>query len=181
MKKDLPEIIERKLLTEEELKNKVAELGAQITKDYKDVKEDIIVVCLLKGSIIFTADLCREIKLPLKLDFMGVSSYGDGTTSSREVKIVKELDERIHDKHLLIVEDIIDTGRTLKKIKEILQDRGVKSIKICTLLDKPSRREVEVEVDYVGFEIPDEFVVGYGLDFAQNHRALPYIGIVKQG
>ncbi len=179
MEKDLMKLIEKKLLTEEELKARVKELGAQITVDYKNEKEELIVICLLRGSVIFTSDLCREINLPLKMDFMGVSSYGDSTTSSREIKITKELDENILNKNVLVVEDIIDTGRTLKKIKELLQERGVKSLKICTLLDKPSRREVEVDVEYVGFEIPDKFVVGYGLDFAQNYRALPYIGIVK--
>lgn len=179
MDKKLESLIESKLLTEEQLKNRVMELGAQITKDYENVEEDLIILCLLRGSLIFTADLCREIKLPLKMDFMGVSSYGDGAVSTREVKIVKDLDETIKNKHVIIVEDIIDTGRTLKKIKEVLESRGPKSVKICTLLDKPSRREVEVDVDYAGFEIPDKFVVGYGLDYAQNYRALPYIGIVK--
>lgn len=177
--KRLEDLIARKLLTEEQLRGKVQELGARITADYKGFQEEIIFICLLRGSIIFTADLCRAVKLPAKLEFMSVSSYGDSNISSREVKIVKDIEDTIMDKHVIIIEDIIDTGRTLKKIKEILLTREPKSLKICTLLDKPTRREVQVDVDYVGFEIPDEFVVGYGLDYAQNYRTLPYVGVVK--
>lgn len=178
MKKSWEAGICRKMITEDEIKNRILELGKQITTDYADKEEDLIVVCLLKGSIIFMADLCREIKLPLRMDFMSVSSYGDEFESSREVKINKELDEKIMGKHVIIVEDIIDTGRTLNKIKDILGTRDPKSLKIVTLLDKPSRREIEVEVDYVGFTIEDEFVLGYGLDFRQEYRNVPYIGVM---
>ncbi|MGL4403768.1 MAG: hypoxanthine phosphoribosyltransferase [Fusobacteriaceae bacterium] len=178
MKKSWEAGICKKMITEYEIKVRVAELGKQITADYMDKKEDLIVVCLLKGSVIFMADLCREIKLPLKMDFMAVSSYGDEMESSREVKINKELDEKIMGKHVIILEDIIDTGRTLAKIKEILGTRDPLSLKIVTLLDKPSRRELEVKVDYVGFTIEDEFVLGYGLDFKQEYRNVPYVGVM---
>ncbi|MBP6322407.1 MAG: hypoxanthine phosphoribosyltransferase, partial [Fusobacteriaceae bacterium] len=127
---------------------------------------------------LFMADLCREIKLPLKMDFMSVSSYGDEFESSREVKIMKELDESIMDKHVLIIEDIVDTGRTLEKVKQILLNREPKSFKVCTLLDKPSRREAEIVPDYIGFTIPDEFVLGYGLDFKQEYRNIPYVAVM---
>ncbi|MGL5055697.1 MAG: hypoxanthine phosphoribosyltransferase [Fusobacteriaceae bacterium] len=178
MKKHWEYGISKKLITEEQLKARIIELGAQITEDYKNEKEDIILVCLLKGSIMFMADLCREIKLPIKFDFMSVSSYGDEFESSREVKIVKELDEHILDKHVIIVEDIVDTGRTLQKVKQILINREPKSFKICTLLDKPSRRETEIVPDYIGFTIPDEFVLGYGLDFKQEYRNIPYVAVM---
>ena len=178
MKKHWEEGISRKLMAEEQLKARIVELGAQITEDYKNEKEDLILVCLLKGSILFMADLCREIKLPLKMDFMSVSSYGDEFESSREVKIMKELDESIMDKHVLIIEDIVDTGRTLEKVKQILLNREPKSFKVCTLLDKPSRREAEIVPDYIGFTIPDEFVLGYGLDFKQEYRNIPYVAVM---
>ncbi|MGL4534096.1 MAG: hypoxanthine phosphoribosyltransferase [Fusobacteriaceae bacterium] len=178
MKKSWDTGICKQLITEEQIKERVKQLGAQITEDYKNFQEDLVVVCLLRGSIIFMSDLCREIKLPLKMDFMAVSSYGDELESSREVKINKELDEQIMGKNVLVIEDIIDTGRTLRKISDILATRDPKSLKIVTLLDKPSRREVEVLVDYVGFEIPDEFVLGYGLDFKQEYRNIPYIAVM---
>lgn len=168
----------RKLITEEEISNKVKELGVQITKDFKDKEDELLVVCLLKGSIVFMADLCREIKLPLKMDFMSVSSYGDEMETSREVKILKDLDENIMGKDVIVVEDIIDSGLTLKKVLKILGNRSPKSISLCTLLNKPARREAEVEVQYVGFEIENEFVLGYGLDFKQEYRNLPYIGVM---
>lgn len=180
MRKSINAGISKILLSKEDIKKRVEELGAQITKDYSEVPEEIILVCLLRGSSIFMADLAREIGLSVKLDFMSVSSYGDAKVSSTEVKILKELDEQIMDKHVIVVEDIIDTGRTLRKIKDVLSTRNPKTLKICTLLDKPSRREVEVEVDYVGFSIPDEFVIGYGLDYRQEGRNLPYIGIVGE-
>ena len=170
--------ISTKMLTEEQIAARVAELGAQITKDFKEVEEDIIVVCLLKGSIIFMADLCRKIELPLKMDFMTVSSYGNSMTSSRDVKIKKDIEDCIKGKDVLIVEDLIDTGFTLSKVVEILKIREPKSLSICTLLDKPARREANVEVEFSGFQIPDEFVVGYGIDYAEKHRELPFIGKV---
>jgi len=166
------------MFTEEELALRVKELGEEITKDFKDVEEEIIVVCLLKGSVLFMADLCRSIKLPLKMDFMTVSSYGNEFVSTREVKIKKDLDENIMNKHVIVVEDIVDSGNTLKTVLKMLGNRGPKSVSLCTLLNKPSRREVEVEVQYVGFEIPDEFVLGYGLDYLQEYRNIPYIGVM---
>lgn len=165
------------LIPETDIRNKVKELGEIITKEYKN--EELIVVGLLRGSVIFMADLIREMKISLKIDFMTVSSYGDGKTSSREVKILQDLSENIMGKNILIVEDIIDSGLTLNKVIEILKTREPKSIKLAAFLNKPSRREVNVEVDYIGYNIPDEFVVGYGLDFAQKYRNLPYVGILK--
>jgi len=167
-----------KMYTEEQLSARIAELGAQITEDFKDKEEDIIVICILKGSILFMADLCRKIELPLKMDFMSVSSYGDDFISSREVKIVKDLDENIMGKHVIVVEDIIDSGLTLKKIMKMLGNRDPKSISLCTLLNKPARREANIHVEYVGYEIADEFVLGYGLDFKQEYRNLPYVAIM---
>ncbi len=165
------------LIHEDDIRKKVKELGEKITQEYEN--EEIIVVGLLRGSVLFMADLIREIKLPLKIDFMTVSSYGDGKTSSREVKIVQDLSENIMGKHVLIVEDIIDSGLTLNKVIEILKTREPKSLKLASFLNKPSRREVNVKVEYIGYDIPDEFVVGYGLDFAQKYRNLPYVGILK--
>jgi hypoxanthine phosphoribosyltransferase len=165
------------LIPEEEIKKKVRELGQQITKDYQE-SEDVILVGLLRGSTIFLADLSREIDLEAKIDFMVVSSYGSSMESSREVKINKDLEEDIRGKDVIIVEDIIDTGYTLEKVRDYLMLKNPASFKICTLLDKPERREVPVDVDYVGFQIPDVFVVGYGIDYAQKHRNLPYIGKV---
>ncbi|MDA3851122.1 MAG: hypoxanthine phosphoribosyltransferase [Spirochaetaceae bacterium] len=165
------------LLSREVIAEKVKELGKQIEKDYHNA-EDIILVGLLRGSTIFLADLVREIKLDAKLDFMVASSYGNSMDSSREVKIHKDLEEDIHNKNVIIIEDIIDTGYTLEKVREFLLLREPASLAICTLLDKPDRREVNVPVDYVGFKIPDVFVIGYGIDYAQKHRNLPYIGKV---
>jgi len=165
------------LIPEEEIKKRVKELGRQITEDYQDA-EDVILVGLLRGSTIFLADLSREIKLEAKIDFMVVSSYGSEMESSREVKINKDLEEDIRNKNVIIVEDIIDTGYTLEKVRDYLLLKSPASFKTCTLLDKPERREVPVEVDYVGFKIPDVFVVGYGIDYAQKHRNLPYVGKV---
>lgn len=165
------------LMTRDTIMEKVRELGKRIQKDFSDA-EDIIMVGLLRGSTIFLADLVREIELDVKLDFMVVSSYGNNMDSSREVKINKDLEEDIHGKNVIIVEDIIDTGYTLEKVREILLLREPASLSICTLLDKPDRREVDVPVDYIGFRIPDVFVIGYGIDYAQKHRNLPYIGKV---
>lgn len=166
------------MISEADVKRRVDEMAKEIIEHYKSLKDELVLVGLLKGSFIFMADLCRKIDIPHEVDFMIVSSYGNGMTSSRDVKIIKDLDEDIRDKHVLIVEDIIDSGNTLKKIREILALRGPKSVAICTLLDKPSRREVEVSVEWIGYPIQDEFVVGYGIDYAQQYRHLPYIGYV---
>ena len=173
MKDDIAKV----LITEEEIKQKVAELGAKITQDYQG--KDLMMVSVLKGSVIFMADLMRAVDVPCTIDFMCVSSYGSGTTSSGVVKIIKDLDINLHNKDLLIVEDILDSGKTLHYITKMLSDRGTASIRIATLLDKPERRVKPVEVHYSGFTIPDAFVVGYGLDYAEHYRNLPYIGILK--
>ncbi len=166
------------LISQEEIAAKVKEMGAKITADFAG-EDSLIVVGLLKGSILFMADLIREIKLPIKIDFMTASSYGNQKETSREVKIVKDLEENIMGKNVLIVEDIIDSGLTLNKILEILKAREPKNLRLATFLNKPSRREVNVNIDYNGYDIPDEFVVGYGLDYAQNYRNLSYVGILK--
>lgn len=164
-------------ISEEDILKRVEELAKEIDKDFEG--EEVLLIGLLRGSVVFLSDLCRKLKTADTLDFMVVSSYGNGMESSRNVKIIKDLEENVKDRNVLIVEDIIDTGNTLKKVKEIIETREPKKIKIVTLLDKPERREVDdIEVDYVGFKIPDEFVVGYGIDFAQKHRTLPYVGIV---
>ncbi|ART82212.1 hypoxanthine phosphoribosyltransferase [Oceanisphaera profunda] len=165
------------LISTDEVNARIQALGEQITQHYQGVDE-LVMVGLLRGSCVFMADLCRQIPLPVRLDFMTASSYGSGTKSNRDVRILKDLDDEIHGKHVLIVEDIIDTGYTLSKVKEILSLRQPASLTICSLLDKPDRREVDVPVDWVGFTIPDEFVVGYGIDYAQRYRNLPYIGKV---
>ena len=169
--------IERILFTEAELKTRVAELGAQITADYQGKKP--IIISILRGSYIFMADLTRSIDLPITVDFIAVSSYGAGTTSSGQVKIVKDLSENIEGRDVIVVEDILDSGNTLSYLLEILKARHVASIKLCTLLDKPSRRVKDVHADYVGYTVPDYFVVGYGLDYAEYYRNLPYIGVLK--
>ena len=173
----LHEDIERVLLTQEQLKQRVAELGAAIDRDCAG-KEPLL-VSVLRGSFIFMADLVRSITLPCTVDFMAVSSYGAGTSSSGQVKIVKDLSDSIEGRDLVVVEDILDSGNTLYYLMQILQARHPASIRLCTLLDKPSRRVKPVAVDYTGFSIPDEFVVGYGLDYAERYRNLPYIGILK--
>lgn len=168
------------LISELEVKNKVVELAQKIREDYSQ-GDEIVFVALLRGSVIFLSDLARELQdYDIKLDFMTVSSYGKSMQSSRDVKIKKDLEDDIKDKHVIIVEDIIDTGFTLRKVYEMLGLREPKSLEICTLLDKPERREVEVAVKYIGFKIPDEFVVGYGIDYAEKHRNLKYIGKVIQ-
>lgn len=169
--------IEKVLISEEELKEIIARLGKQITEDYKD--KNLLVVSVLKGSVMVVADLLREIKLPLRIDFMSVSSYGSGTTSSGTVKIIKDLDINLAGYDLLIVEDILDSGVTLSSLKQILLTRGPASVKICTLLDKPERRKADIKADYVGAQIPDAFVVGYGLDYDEKYRNLPYVGILS--
>ena len=165
------------LISEQDVDARIAEIGAQISKDYEG--KQVHLICILKGSVYFTCELAKRISVPVTMDFMSVSSYGDGTSSSGVVKIAKDLDETIEGKDVIVIEDIIDSGRTLSYLLEILQKRNPSSMKLCTLLDKPDRRVREVKVDYVGFAIPDEFVVGYGLDYAQKYRNLPYIGIVE--
>ncbi len=167
----------RELLSEEEVDQKIKELGEVISRDYEG--KQVHLICVLKGGVFFTCELAKRITVPVSLDFMSVSSYGDETKSSGVVKIVKDLDESIENKDVIVVEDIVDSGRTLSYLLENLKSRKPKSLRLCTLLDKPERRVKKVEVDYTGFEIPDEFVVGYGLDYAQKYRNLPYIGIVK--
>ena len=165
------------MISEQDVQARVTELGKQITEHYKDSK-DLVMVGLLRGSFVFMADLARAIELTHEVDFMTASSYGNTMESSRDVRILKDLDDDIKGKDVLLVEDIIDTGNTLNKVREILSLREPNSIEICTLLDKPERREVHVDVKWVGFEIPDEFVVGVGIDYAQKYRHLPYIGKV---
>lgn len=166
------------MISAQEIKERITSLAAEISQHYKGCENQLVLVGLLRGSFIFMADLSRELTISHEVDFMTVSSYGSSMHSSRDVKILKDLDEDIVDKHVLIVEDIIDTGHTLNKVREILQLREPKSLSICTLLDKPSRREADVDVEYIGFSIPDEFVVGFGIDYAQRYRHLPYIGHV---
>lgn len=166
------------LLNEEEIAEKVKELGQKITNDYKG--KDLILVGILKGAVIFMADLARNISMPIGMDFMAVSSYGKSSTSTGEVRIIKDLDFSVEDKDILIVEDIIDSGYTLAYLTDNLKKRGAKSVKVCTLLDKPDRRKVDVPVDYPGFNIPDEFVVGYGLDYSEIGRNLPYVAALKE-
>lgn len=169
--------IDRILIDEKTIAEKVNELGQKISKDYKD--KNLILISVLKGSVVFMADLMRAIKIPCEIDFLSVSSYGKGAKSSGVVKIIKDLDIELKDLDVIIVEDILDSGLTLSYIIELLKTRGVKSVKICTLLNKPERRVSDVCADYCGFDIPDEFVVGYGLDFNEGFRNLPYIGVVK--
>ena len=169
--------IERVLISRELIKQRTKELGRKITEDYKD--KDLILVCILRGSILFFSELAQEIDLPLIMDFMAVSSYEGGVRTSGVVRIQHDLLENIKDKDVLIVEDIVDSGLTLSYIIENLQSRKPNSIKICTLLDKPKHRIAPVEVDYIGFELPDEFIVGYGLDYKQKYRNLPFIGVLK--
>ena len=172
--------IEKVLVTEEEVQSAVALLGKEITSHYaKQEQLDLVVIGLLRGSFVFMADLVRQIKLPLVVDFMTVSSYGDGTVSTGDVKVVMDLDQSIEGKDVLMVEDIIDTGNTFNKILYLIKNRRPRSLKICTFLSKPSRRVVEVPIDFCGMEIPDEFVCGYGLDYSQKYRNLPYVGILR--
>ncbi len=170
--------IEKILITEEELRQTVETLGAQISRDYAG--KEILAVIILKGSVVFAADLIRAIQVPVQIDFMQASSYGAGTESGGVIHIRHDLSTDIQGKHVLIIEDIIDSGNTLFKLKEMLQQRGPASLRICTMLDKPSRRQSPVEVEYIGREIPDAFVVGYGLDYNELHRGLPYIGVLKE-
>ena len=165
------------MLPEEELTERICELGAQISRDYEG--ESVFVVGILKGAAFFTCELAKRITVPVIIDFMATSSYGAGTVSSGEVKVKKELDLDPEGKNVIICEDIIDSGNTLNFLLEYFKEKNAKSVKLCAMLDKPDRREVDVKVDYTGFTIPDEFVVGYGLDYDQRYRNLPYIGVVE--
>ena len=169
--------IEKILISEKDIKKAVKKMGKQISKDYAD--KNLMLVAVLKGSVIFMADLMRAISIPINIDFMAVSSYGGGTKTSGVVKIIKDLDHDLSGKDILIVEDILDSGMTLTYLKKILSQRNVSSIRIATLLDKPERRIADVKADYFCFTVPDEFVVGYGLDYDQQYRHLPYIGVLK--
>ena len=168
----------RVLIPEDEVDKKISEIGAQISQDYAG--KEVHLICVLKGGVFFTCELAKRLDVPVSLDFMSVSSYGDDTKSSGVVRIVKDLDEPLRGKDVMIVEDIIDSGRTLSYLIEVLKQREPASIRLCTLLDKPERRvKKQVKVDYTCFRIPDEFVVGYGLDYAQKYRNLPFIGVVE--
>ena len=171
--------LKRVMFSAGEIAAKVQEIGEKITEDYKDVPEDVFCVGILKGAVVFYTDLVRTIKRNVKFDFMVASSYGSGTKSSGAVKILKDLDYDVAGKHLILVEDIVDTGITMEYLLKYCLGRGAKSVKICALLTKPSRRVVNITVDYVGFTVPDEFLVGYGLDYDGNYRNLPYIGVLK--
>jgi len=166
-----------KMIEEEDVDSRIRELAKEIDEEYKG--EEVFLVCVLRGAAFFACELAKRITIPVTLDFMQVSSYGSGTRSTGEVKIVKDIDLSLRDKNVIIVEDIVDTGNTLSTLKAFFVQRKAKSVKICSLLDKPERREVNVDIDYVGFTIPDKFVVGYGLDYDQKYRNLPYVGVVE--
>jgi hypoxanthine phosphoribosyltransferase len=166
------------MLSEEQVDLRIKELAQQISEDYSG--KSVHLICILKGSVFFSCELAKRLTIPATLDFMSVSSYGSETVSSGRVRILKDLDESIQGKNVIIIEDIIDSGRTLSYLRDLLAARAPESLAICTLLDKPDRREINVEVNYVGFAIPDEFVVGYGLDYNQYYRNLPYVGVVEQ-
>lgn len=169
--------IERVLYSEEEINRRMDELAAQLTAEYKDQRP--LVVSVMTGAILFTVDMIKRMDIMAKLDFIDVSSYYGGTSSTGEVKLVQDLKSDINDRPIIIMEDIVDTGRTLKYLIDLLKERGAKSVKVCTLLDKPEGRKVEVKADYVGFNVPNEFLVGYGLDYKGYYRNLPYVGILK--
>ena len=173
LEKDIQEV----LFSEEQLDRRVREIAAEITRDYEG--KEIMLISVLRGSFVFMADLCRRIDLPCTLDFMSVSSYGKGTTSSGQVQITRDLSSDISGKHIIVVEDILDSGNTLSYLLKLLEQRKPASIRLCTLLNKPDRRVKHVDVHYCGFDIPDAFIVGYGLDYAEQYRNLPYIGILK--
>lgn len=165
------------LVSEQQLEDKVAQLGAQISQDYAG--KDLVLVSILKGAVVFMADLMRAVTIPCSIDFMVVSSYGAGTTTTGLVKIIKDLDSDLSGKDVLIVEDILDTGVTLSNLVPMLKMRDPNSVRICAILDKPSRRRADIQADYIGFQVPDEFVVGYGLDYDEKYRNLPYVGVLK--
>lgn len=173
-----PEELERVLLTQVQLEDKIAELAAQIYRDYAN--KNPVLIGILTGAIVFMADLIRALPMDLSVDFISVSSYEDATTHSGRVRVLKDCSHDIRGRHVLIVEDIVDTGLTLQHLVRILQDRQPASLRMCCLLDKPSRRQTDVTADYLGFEVPDEFVVGYGLDYAEKYRNLPYVGVLKE-
>lgn len=173
MREDVKQI----LFSEEEIKRKISELGEKISRDYKG--KDLLIVGVLKGSVVFAAELLKEITINCEIDFMAVSSYGSSTESSGVVRILKDLDHCVEGKDVLIVEDIVDSGTTLAYLLDYLKARKVNSVKIVTLLNKPARRKIDVPVEYIGFEVPDEFIVGYGIDYAEKYRNLPFIGILK--
>lgn len=174
MNKEIKQI----LITEEQLAQKVAELGKKITEDYEG--KELLLVCVLKGGVVFASDLMKKIDLPLEIDFMAISSYGNDTKSSGTVRILKDLNMGIEGKDVLIVEDIVDSGLTLSYLMDNLKSRYPKSVQICTILDKPSRRVIDINIKYLGFSIPDEFVVGYGLDYAEKYRNLPYVAVLDE-
>jgi len=170
--------VDQILIPEDQLKQRTKELAAQISRDYEG--KDLLLICVLKGGVMFLVDLMRELTIPHSIDFMVTSSYGASTESSGVVRILKDLDNPIHGRHVLIVDDIIDSGRTVDYLKRILHERRPASLRICTLLNKPDRREVKVHLDYIGFDIPNEFVIGYGMDFLEKYRNLPFIGVLKR-
>ncbi|MCD8384841.1 MAG: hypoxanthine phosphoribosyltransferase [Clostridiales bacterium] len=174
MDQDIAEV----LYSEEQIQRRVAELGAQISRDYED-KGDVVIVGILRGCYMFMADLSKHLTIPCRVDFMAVSSYGKGTSSSGQIEIKKDLSDTINGAHVILIEDILDSGNTMDYLKKVLSVRNAASIRICTLLDKPERRTKPVTADYYGFLVPDAFVVGYGLDYAEKYRNLPYIGILK--
>lgn len=169
--------IEKILISEEQIAVKVKELGGILAEEYRE--KNPLLICVLKGAIIFMADLIRQMDIRCEMDFMAVSSYGSGTESSGMVRILKDLDTSVQDRHVIVVEDIMDSGLTLSRLVELLRHRQAASVKVVTLLNKPERRKVDITPDYSGYDIPDEFVVGYGLDYAENYRNLPYIGVLK--
>ncbi len=169
--------IERVLITEEQIRSRIAELGEELTRDYAD--KNPIFLGVLRGVVIFYADMVRAVSIPCEFDFMAVSSYGSGTQSSGNINISKDMTIDVHGRHVVILEDILDTGRTLQAVCRLLEHRGVASLRICALLDKPARRTVDITADYTGFTVPNEFVVGYGLDYNDQYRNLPYVGVLK--
>ena len=169
--------IERVLITEEQIRSRIAELGEELTRDYAD--KNPIFLGVLRGVVIFYADMVRAVPIPCEFDFMAVSSYGSGTQSSGNINISKDMTIDVHGRHVVILEDILDTGRTLQAVCRLLEHRGVASLRICALLDKPARRTVDITADYTGFTVPNEFVVGYGLDYNDQYRNLPYVGVLK--
>lgn len=172
------DVVEKVLVSQEEIESRCKELGKQISDDYRSTQETPLLVALLKGSVPFLAELIKHIDLDIQFDFMDVSSY-QGALSTGDIKIIKDLDTSIQDKRILLVEDIVDTGRTLKIVTQLLMNKKAKEVKVVALLDKPERRTVEIEADYVGFKIPNEFVVGFGLDYNEHYRCFPYIGVLK--
>lgn len=168
---------EQVLISKERIENRVSELAEQLTEDYKD--KNPLIICILKGSVIFFSDLIRKMDIPMEIEFMAISSYGSSTKSSGEVKVVKDTDKSLKNRHVILVEDIVDTGLTLVYLKKMLTGRSPASLKICALLDKPERRLAEIEADYLGFKIPNSFVIGYGLDYSQKYRNLPEICVLK--